>query len=90
MKRHSIVCLAFLLGIMLCGCQTQMEKVSEMEEQTLQSSINKDNCYIRGTPAGGLLEYYYKFPERQNKQNVTDIVVDNVINSQSYNSASYK
>ena len=61
MKRHSIVCLAFLLGIMLCGCQTQMEKVSEMEEPTLQSSINKDNCYICGTSAGGLLEYYYKF-----------------------------
>ena len=60
MKRHSIVCLAFLLEIMLCGCQTQLEKVSEMEEQTLQSSINKDNCYICGTPAGGLLEYYYK------------------------------
>lgn len=61
MKRHSIVCLAFLLEIMLCGCRTQLEKVSEMEEQTLQSSINKDNCYICGTPAGGLLEYYYKF-----------------------------
>ena len=61
MKQHSIVCLAFLLEIMLCGCRTQLEKVSEMEEQTLQSSINKDNCYICGTPAGGLLEYYYKF-----------------------------
>ena len=61
MKRRSIVCLAFLLEIMLCGCRTQLEKVSEMEEQTLQSSINKDNCYICGTPAGGLLEYYYKF-----------------------------
>ena len=38
----------------------QLEKVSEMEGQTLQSSINKDNCYICGTSAGGLLEYYYK------------------------------
>lgn len=61
MKQHSIVCLAFLLEIMLCGCQTQMEEISVVKEQTLLSSIDEDDCYICGTSAVGLLEYYYKF-----------------------------
>ena len=61
--------------------------------------VGPDGSIIGSKPGSGSnikyityykLEYYYKFPEGQNKQNVTDIVVDNVINSQSYNSASYK
>ena len=54
--------------------------------------VGPDGSIIGSKPGSGSnikyityykLEYYYKFPKGQNKQNVTDIVVDNVINSQS-------
>ncbi|MBP3469210.1 MAG: hypothetical protein J6K26_06805 [Lachnospiraceae bacterium] len=75
MKRYNILCFVLLLGITLCGCQVQSietEKTSQQSEQeekepddefelSLQSSVSKDQCFICGTPAGGLLEYYYKF-----------------------------
>lgn len=74
MKRCNIICFVLLLGITLCGCQTQpvdTKKTSQQSEQeekepddefelSLQSSIGKEKCYICGTPAGGLLEYYRK------------------------------
>lgn len=74
MKRYNILCFVLLLGITLCGCQAQpveTEKTSQQSEQeekepddefelSLQSSIGKEKCYICGTPAGGLLEYYRK------------------------------
>ena len=74
MKRYYFLCCAFLLGIILCGCQTQMVESSNKNQQSeqkikdekdlklsFQSSIGKDQCFICGTPAGGLLDYYYKF-----------------------------
>ena len=75
MKQYNILCFVLLLGITLCGCQVQpveTEKTSQQSEQeendpddefelSLQSSVGKDQCFICGTQAGGLLEYYYKF-----------------------------
>ena len=75
MKRYNILCFVLLLGITLWGCQAQpveTEKTSQQSEQeekepddefelSLQSSVSKDQCFNCGTPAGGLLEYYYKF-----------------------------
>lgn len=40
----------------------QMDYESDDDfELSLQSSIGKEQCFICGTPAGGLLEYYRKF-----------------------------
>lgn len=75
MKRSNILCFVLILGITLCGCQTQPAKTSTTKQQldqmdyesdddfelSLQSSIGKEQCFICGTPAGGLLEYYRKF-----------------------------
>ena len=75
MKRSNILCFVLILGITLCGCQTQPAKTSTTKQQldqmdyesdddfelSLQSSIGKEQCFICGTPAGGLLEYYKKF-----------------------------
>lgn len=73
MKRYYFLCCAFLLGIILCSCQTQTVESSNKNQQSeqkekdetdlnlsLQSSIRKEQCFICGTPAGGLLDYYYK------------------------------
>ena len=74
MKRYHYLCCVFLLSIILCGCQIQTVESSNKNQQSeqkvkdetdlnlsLQSSIRKEKCFICGTPAGGLLDYYYKF-----------------------------
>ena len=74
MKRYHYLCCVFLLSIILCGCQIQTVESSNNNQQSeqkvkdetdlnlsLQSSIRKEKCFICGTPAGGLLYYYYKF-----------------------------
>ena len=74
MKRYHFLFCVFLLGIILCSCQTQTVESSNKNQQleqkekdekdlklSLQSSIGKEQCFICGNPAGGLLDYYYKF-----------------------------
>lgn len=75
MKRCNVLCVVFILGITLCGCQVQPVETKTMKQKSgqagyrlddefklsLQSSISKDQCFICGTPAGGLLNYYYQF-----------------------------
>ena len=75
MKRCNILCFVLLIGITLCSCQAQPAETSKTKQQldqtdyapdddfelSLQSSVSKDQCFICGTPAGDLLEYYYKF-----------------------------
>lgn len=75
MKRCNILCFVLLVGITLCGCQAKSEEtktnnqeaeqiIYQTEEEfelSLKSSIDKDECFICGNPAGGILDYYYKF-----------------------------
>ena len=74
MKRYHYLCCVFLLGIILCSCQIETVESSNKNQQSeqkvkdetelklsLQSSIGKEQCFICGTPAGGLLDHYYKF-----------------------------
>ena len=75
MKRYNILCFVLLIGITLCGCQAHPAETSKTKQQldqteyesdddfelSLHSSIGKEQCFICGTPAGGLLEYYRKF-----------------------------
>lgn len=63
MKRYSL-CLALITAMVLNGCGKQPAdtfKAKQEIEINVQSNVEKDNCFICGTPAGGLLEYYYKF-----------------------------
>ena len=66
MKQRNLF-LLFSLMIMFTGCSTShYEKVEtnngEPEyELALEATIDQVNCFVCGSPPGGLLDYYYKF-----------------------------
>ena len=69
MKRSNILCFVLILGITLCGCQTQPAKTSTTKQQldqteyesdddfelSLQSSIGKEQTGVESTSVGGIL-----------------------------------
>lgn len=65
--KHKNICLLFSLMITLTGCgaipheDTRTDNQEPKYKLTLESTVDKENCFVCGNPPGGLLDYYYKF-----------------------------
>ncbi|HJA72434.1 MAG TPA: hypothetical protein IAA07_12830 [Candidatus Lachnoclostridium stercoravium] len=63
--KQRYVCLLFSLIIMLAGCSAIPHKETDIREPeydlTLESTVEQEDCFVCGSPPGGLLDYYYKF-----------------------------
>ena len=60
--KQRYVCLLFSLIIMLAGCSAIPHKETDIREPeydlTLESTVEQEDCFVCGSPPGGLLDYY--------------------------------
>ena len=75
MRRGVKLFFAFVCIFMFGSCILKIDNITKSKklernacyksdmvfDLSLQSSVEKEKCFICGTPAGGLLDYYYKF-----------------------------